>query len=103
MSQTRGLGHLALLTTGLAIARLRTCGAGPSTALRFAQDDGNEEELALVPFVALDASLRSFASLRMTAIVVGGNEKAQQMLGFPFAPESALSQPKGEDRCRRLG
>jgi hypothetical protein len=84
-----------LLTTGLAIARLRTCGAGPSTALRFAQDDGNEEELALVPFVALDASLRSFASLRMTAIVVGGNEKAQQMLGFPFAPESALSQPKG--------
>ena len=95
MSQTRGLGHLALLTTGLAIARLRTCGAGPSTALRFAQDDGNEEELALVPFVALDASLRSFASLKMTAIVVGGNEKAQQMLGFPFAPESALSQPKG--------
>ena len=100
MSQTRGLGHLALLTTGLAIARLRTCGAGPSTALRFAQDDGSEEKLALV---ALDASLRLFAPLRMTAIVVGGNEKAQQMLGFPFAPESALSQPKGEDRCRRLG
>src|SRR5580704_13114067 len=72
--------HSALLTAGLACARLRTCGAGPSTSLRFAQDDGCvEEELALV---ALDASLRSYASLRMTAIVVGGNEKARREAGL---------------------
>jgi len=38
-----------------------------------------EEELALV---ALDASLRSYASLRMTAIVVGGNEKARREAGL---------------------
>jgi hypothetical protein len=38
--------------------------------------------------VALDASLRSFASLRMTAIVVGGNEKAPANAGaFSFVPD----------------